>query len=120
VAKGRCARGGCSAIVRKGDLQCRGQCAITGRNNSNPAELFSGAAPENDRVPARRAKSPPTFWHSLLPSRTGSSHRFRKRRLVILTEPAEIELWLTASWEKAKRLKRPLPDNKMVMLEDAV
>lgn len=30
---------------------------------------------------------------------------------VILTEPAEIELWLTAPWQKAATLQRPLPDN---------
>jgi putative SOS response-associated peptidase YedK len=34
---------------------------------------------------------------------------------VILTEPAEIELWLTAEWKDAKRLQRPFPSDAMMM-----
>lgn len=35
---------------------------------------------------------------------------------VILTEPAEIELWLTAEWKEAKQLQRPFPSDAMMLL----
>lgn len=38
---------------------------------------------------------------------------------VILTEPDEIEMWLTAPWEEAKALQRPLADEKLILLEVA-
>ncbi|PLU71384.1 DUF159 family protein, partial [Sinorhizobium medicae] len=40
---------------------------------------------------------------------------------VILTEPAEIELWLTAEWKDAKQLQRPFPSDATTLLplEDA-
>jgi len=38
---------------------------------------------------------------------------------VILTTAAEIETWLTAPWEEAKQLQRPLPDDGLVLLDDA-
>ena len=33
---------------------------------------------------------------------------------VILTEPDEIETWLTAPWDEAKALQRPLSDKKLI------
>ncbi|MBP2238778.1 putative SOS response-associated peptidase YedK [Sinorhizobium kostiense] len=35
---------------------------------------------------------------------------------VILTEPAEIELWLTAEWKDARQLQRPYPSGGMLLL----
>jgi putative SOS response-associated peptidase YedK len=35
---------------------------------------------------------------------------------VILTEPEEIETWLTAPWKDAVRLQRPLPDGALVVV----
>ncbi|UWU25469.1 SOS response-associated peptidase family protein (plasmid) [Rhizobium sp. CB3060] len=34
---------------------------------------------------------------------------------VILRNVEEIELWLTASWEEAKRLQRPMPDDELLL-----
>ena len=37
---------------------------------------------------------------------------------VILTEPDEIETWLTAPWAEARKLQRPLPDDKLTEVGD--
>lgn len=36
---------------------------------------------------------------------------------VILTEPDEIEAWMTAPWEAAKALQRPLPDGSLTVVQ---
>lgn len=36
---------------------------------------------------------------------------------VILTSHEEVETWLTADWNEAKTLQRPLPDDRLVILE---
>jgi putative SOS response-associated peptidase YedK len=35
---------------------------------------------------------------------------------VILRDMEEIELWMTASWEEAKALQRPLGDSELIQL----
>lgn len=39
---------------------------------------------------------------------------------VILTEPEEVETWLTAPWSEAKDLQRPLPDNMLMLVSERV
>lgn len=39
---------------------------------------------------------------------------------VILTEPAEAQLWMSAPWEEAKVLQRPLADGKLKLLKRGV
>lgn len=40
----------------------------------------------------------------------------QKAMPVLLTEPQEIEIWLTADWSEAKALQRPLPDESLIRL----
>ena len=35
---------------------------------------------------------------------------------VVLTEPEEIETWMTAPWEIARELQRPLPDDMLMIV----
>lgn len=45
---------------------------------------------------------------------------FHKKAMpVILTTPAEVETWLSAPWEDAKELQRPLPDNTLKVISPA-
>jgi len=41
----------------------------------------------------------------------------RKAMPVILTEPDEIDLWLSAPWNEVKHLQRPLSDEMLVVVE---
>lgn len=38
---------------------------------------------------------------------------------VILDRPEDIETWLTAPWDEARSLQRPLPDDRLVLLAQA-
>ena len=40
----------------------------------------------------------------------------QKAMPVILRDEAEIELWMSAPWQEAKALQRPLPDGELVLL----
>ena len=48
----------------------------------------------------------------------GAIHR--KAMPVILTDPDDIETWMTAPWEDARRLQRPLPDGVLQIVAKGV
>ncbi len=41
----------------------------------------------------------------------------KKAMPVILTTEDEMTAWLTEPWEEAKKLQRPLPDDKLVIID---
>lgn len=42
----------------------------------------------------------------------------QKAMPVILTTPDELETWLTAPWDEAKGLQRPLPEDQLLVVEE--
>lgn len=54
------------------------------------------------------------FPASSLVSAGSATHK--KAMPVILTEPDEIETWLTAPWEEAKALQPTLADHRLIVL----
>ena len=92
-------------------------CAI---NDQQPLAFFAGIW-----TPWRGArgsmKNPRTGEHELFAFLTCEANALvkpihPKAMPVILTDPAEIELWLTADWKNAKTLQRPYPIEQMTLL----
>ena len=55
------------------------------------------------------------FLTTALNAEVGEVHP--KAMPVVLTEPDEIEAWMTAPWETAQNLQRPLPDGALVIFD---
>ncbi|WP_157014914.1 SOS response-associated peptidase [Mesorhizobium xinjiangense] len=88
-------------------------------NEDEPLFLFAGLwTPWTGKRKAKEDPADHELYGFLTTEPNGIVGPVHKKAMpVMLTEPDEIELWMTAPWEEAKQLQRPLPDERMVRLE---